>query len=329
MILVTGGTGLLGSKLLRSLIGKGHKVRALCRENSRFTLLDDIKEEIEWIEADVLDIPSLEKAMEGIENVYHCAALVSFNPSKREAMYRINIEGTANIVNVALALNVDKLVHVSSIASLGRVKDGAEIDENTKWEDSNDNSHYSITKYRSEQEVWRGMAEGLKAVIVNPAVILGEGNWKTDSSSFISNVYKGIPFYPVGCNGFVDAEDVVKAMIYLMEEDITNERFILSVDNIFYKDLFFMIADIFGKKKPSMALNLFLGSAIWRLVALFSFFSGKTPVITKETVNTISKKYFYSNEKIRQTGFSFKPIEETVRHCCKAYMNYLSDKKQG
>lgn len=323
MILVTGGTGLLGSKLLRALLSKGHKVRAICRKSSRFTLLDDIREQIEWIEADVLDVPSLEKAMEGIEKVYHCAALVSFNPSKREAMYRINIEGTANVVNVALASNVNKLVHVSSIAALGRVKDGAQIDENTKWEDSKDNSHYSITKYRSEQEVWRGMAEGLNAVIVNPAVILGEGNWKTDSSAFISNVYKGMPFYPIGCNGFVDAEDVVDAMIYLMDQDISDERFILSVENIFYKDLFFMIANVFGKKKPSVALNLFLGSVIWRLVALFSFFSGKTPVITKETVNTISKKYFYNNEKIKKNGFEFKPIKATIERCCRAYLKQI------
>ena len=320
MILVTGGTGLLGSKLLHKLIDNGEKVRALCRKSSRFDLVKSIKDKIEWIEADVLDTPSLETAMEGISKIYHCAAMVSFNPSKREAMYQINIDGTANIVNVALNSNIEKLVHVSSIAALGRVKDGAEIDEKTMWEDSNDNSHYSITKYQSEKEVWRGIAEGLNAVIVNPSIILGEGNWKTDSSSFFSNVYKGMPFFPIGCNGFVDSEDVVEAMVYLMNSKINNERFILSTDNIYYKDLFFLISDQFNKKRPSMPMTKLIGAIIWRLVAVFSFIMGKTPVITKETVNTISKKYFYDNTKIIEAGFKFRPISETVTRCCKAYL---------
>ena len=204
MILVTGGTGLLGSKLLHALVEKGIKVRALRRATSKLNKVEDISNQIEWVEGDVLDIPSLEEAMKDITEVYHCAAMVSFNPSKRAAMYEINIKGTANLVNVALAHDVQALCHVSSIAALGRVKEGEEITEETKWGDSKDNSHYSITKYKSEQEVWRANAEGLNTVIVNPSVILGEGNWRTDSSSFISNGYKGMPMYPPGCNGFVE-----------------------------------------------------------------------------------------------------------------------------
>ncbi len=321
MILVTGGTGLLGSKLLKRLIKDGEKVRAICRKSSRFDQIKEIKDKIEWVEADVLDVPSLEIAMKDIKQVYHCAAMVSFNPSKRKAMYQINIEGTANIVNVALSANIDRLVHVSSIAALGRVKDGAKIDESTMWEDSSDNSHYSITKYRSEQEVWRGIAEGLNAVIVNPSVILGEGNWKTDSSSFFANVHKGMPFYPVGCNGFVDSQDVVDAMVYLMERGVSGERFILSAKNIYYKDLFFMMADQFNKKRPSLPLTKIIGALIWRIVSVHSFIMGKTPVITKETVNTISKKYFYDNSKIIAAGFNFRPPSETIMRCCKAYLN--------
>ena len=326
MILVTGGTGLLGSKLLHELVENGMKVRALRRATSKLNKVEDISNQIEWVEGDVLDIPSLEEAMKDITEVYHCAAMVSFNPSKRAAMYEINIKGTANLVNVALAHDVQALCHVSSIAALGRVKEGKEITEETKWGDSKDNSHYSITKYKSEQEVWRANAEGLNTVIVNPSVILGEGNWRTDSSSFISNGYKGMPMYPPGCNGFVDSEDVVKAMIYLMSKKEYGEQFILSADNVYYKDLFAKIAKAFGKEGPKRKMTPFLGGLFWRAVAIMSFFTGKTPVITEETINTILKTYFYSNDKVKGTGFKFRSMDETINRCCKSYMDYLASK---
>ena len=326
MILVTGGTGLLGSKLLHELVENGMKVRALRRATSKLNKVEDISNQIEWVEGDVLDIPSLEEAMKDITEVYHCAAMVSFNPSKRAAMYEINIKGTANLVNVALAHDVQALCHVSSIAALGRVKEGEEITEETKWGDSKDNSHYSITKYKSEQEVWRANAEGLNTVIVNPSVILGEGNWRTDSSSFISNGYKGMPMYPPGCNGFVDSEDVVKAMIYLMSKKEYGEQFILSAANVYYKDLFAKIAKAFGKEGPKRKMTPFLGGLFWRAVAIMSFFTGKTPVITEETINTILKTYFYSNDKVKGTGFKFRSMDETINRCCKSYMDYLASK---
>ena len=326
MILVTGGTGLLGSKLLEKLVNVGHKVRALKRNTSRLDKVLSIQDKVEWVEGDVLDIPSLEDAMKDITEVYHCAAMVSFNPSKRAAMYEINITGTANVVNVALASGVQALCHVSSIAALGRVKEGEEITEETKWGESKDNSHYSITKYKSEQEVWRANAEGLNTVIVNPSVILGEGNWRTDSSSFISNGYKGMPMYPPGCNGFVDSEDVVKAMIYLMSKKEYGEQFILSADNVYYKDLFAKIAKAFGKEGPKRKMTPFLGGLFWRAVAIMSFFTAKTPVITEETINTILKTYFYSNDKVKATGFEFQSIDETIKRCCNAYKAYLSNK---
>ena len=326
MILVTGGTGLLGSKLLHELVENGMKVRALRRATSKLNKVEDISNQIEWVEGDVLDIPSLEEAMKDITEVYHCAAMVSFNPSKRAAMYEINIKGTANLVNVALAHDVQALCHVSSIAALGRVKEGKEITEETKWGDSKDNSHYSITKYKSEQEVWRANAEGLNTVIVNPSVILGEGNWRTDSSSFISNGYKGMPMYPPGCNGFVDSEDVVKAMIYLMSKKEYGEQFILSADNVYYKDLFAKIAKAFGKEGPKRKMTPFLGGLFWRAVAIMSFFTGKTPVITEETINTILKTYFYSNDKVKGTGFKFRSMDETINRCCKSYIDYLASK---
>jgi dihydroflavonol-4-reductase len=332
MILVTGGTGLVGSHLLQALASEGKPVRAIKRPSGDtdmvrcvFKLYSKEPEKdfslIEWVEADLMDIFSLEEALEGVDEVYHCAALVSFLPGDRKKLIRFNTEGTANLVNAALEKKVRKLCHVSSIAALGRPESMSElIDENLVWKTSKNNSVYAISKYGAEREVWRGTAEGLDAVIVNPSIILGLSGRNGGSSRIFNTVWQGLKFYPPGKNGFVDVRDVVKAMILLIKSDIRNERFILNVDNIEYKRLFEIMAAAFGKPAPSIKVNPALSRLAWRVEKLRSMITGIKPLITRETAHTAIQQYRYSNEKIkRELGFVFTPIEETIGHFCRIF----------
>ena len=207
-------------------------------------------EKIEWVNADLLNIPELELAFQGVTKVYHCAAWVSFNPKHKENMMQTNIEGTTNIVNLCLAHRIHKLCHISSVASLGCPKDGSSTNENTYWLNSPENSYYSLSKYYSEMEVWRGIEEGLNAVIVCPAIILGPGKREKGSSMIFKQVWKGLFFYTSGTNGFVDVRDVVNVMIQLMKGKIKSERFILCSESIPFKKTFDHIAKALERKNP-------------------------------------------------------------------------------
>ena len=336
MILVTGATGLVGSFLTCELIRTGHRVRALKRSSSDPEMLkkvfrlytdrpDELFSEIEWAEGDIMDIFSVDEAMEGVEDVYHCAALVSFLPRDHKRMLRINNEGTANIVNAALERKIRKLCHVSSIAALGRPEMQTDlIDENLVWKTSGHNSVYAISKYGAEREVWRGTAEGLDAVIVNPSIILGVAGKSGGSSRLFNTVHEGLKFYPPGKNGFVDVRDVVTAMILLMKKDIHNERFILNAENLEYKRLFELIARELGKPVPRYRVSSSLSGLAWRFEKLKSMVTGIKPLLTEETAHTAVQQYEYSNEKIkRELGFEFTPIEETMKHFCGIFINGL------
>ena len=223
MILVTGGTGLLGSHLLLELARSGKNVRALKRKSSNISQVrkvflyyvqnaDELLQNIEWFEGDLLDFGSIEDSLEGVKEIYHAGAVVSFYPSDHKSMLKVNIEGTANLVNLALEKAISKFCYVSSVSTLGRADNLGLTDEETYWKASNKNSQYAISKYGAEREVWRGIEEGLNAVIVNPSVILGPGDWKSGSPAFFSRIGKGLKFYTSGINGFVDVRDVSKAM---------------------------------------------------------------------------------------------------------------------
>lgn len=323
MILVTGATGLLGSQLVRQLLSENQgPIRGLKRKSSKLTFAKDFEDKIEWFDTDILDIVQLEKAFQGITKIFHCAAVVSFDPNLRDALWQTNVEGTANIVNLCLENSVKKLVHVSSIASLGRSVSAKNIDENQEWEDNGQNSWYAVTKYNSEMEVWRGMAEGLDVIVVNPSIILGAGNWSNDSSSFFNLIDKGMPFFPVGSNGFVDVEDVAKIMSQLMNSTIINERFILNGADCTYQWLFNEIANNLNKKPSTIPITPFIGAIGWRVEKIRAFFKGKMPVITKETVRTTSKDYSYNSAKlINALDFKYQPMNATIQRISKQFLN--------
>ncbi len=314
-ILVTGGTGLLGSYLLRKLILDGHtRIRALKRPTSQLHLVQDIKDQIEWVECDILDVIGLEDAMQGVAQVYHCAAVVSFKSSERKKMKHINVNGTANVVNAALDANISKMVYVSSIAAIGRSLKNPIVRENQKWENSTINTAYAKTKYLAEKEVWRGVAEGLNVAIINPSVILGSGVWKSGSTQIFHEIWKGLKFFPEGQTGFVDVRDVVQLMIKMMESDVSAERFIANGANLAFKDFFEKIAASVQKPAPNIPVNAFIRGVAWRAEWLKSKIYGSSPMITKETAMISSKSFSFENTKSTRTfDFQYRPIDETIQ----------------
>ncbi len=313
-IFITGATGLVGSYLARLLLKKGYRVRALKRAKSKMDLLGPDADRIEWITGDVLDIPVLEEAMEGIDQVFHCAAMVSYDPKYLKEMMSINVDGTANIINVALHQEIKKLVHISSIAALGKSKNGEPVSERTKWERDKNNTNYSVSKYQSEQEVWRGHAEGLPIAIVNPSVVLGAGRWRQSSTALFKQVWDGLKFYPPGGNGFVDVRDVARMALQLMESNIEGERFVANGANLKFRNLFNQMAEGLDKPVPTIKVTPLLGGVAWRTMWLKSKLTGRSPLITRETVRSATGTVAYDAQKSEQMlDFNYTPIAETIQ----------------
>ncbi len=237
----------------------------------------------------------------------------------KKQLFKTNVEGTANIVNAALNAGVKKLLHVSSVSALGRIRENTIITEEMQWSEKTSNSIYGESKYLAEIEVWRGIAEGLDAVIVNPTIILGAGNWNTGSSEIFKTIYKEFPYYSDGVTGFVDVQDVARAMIMLMQSDITSQKFILSAENKSYEAMFNMIAAAFHKKPPQKKITPFMAGTVWRLDAIKSFVTGKAPFITKETARTALAKVYFDNSKLLKAipSFSYTSLQDSVDRICK------------
>ncbi len=315
MILVTGATGLVGSHLLKTLVNQGHTVRALYR--SAIPTFNDAAE-VEWVRGDILDVVSLEEAMRGVEQVYHCAAMVSFHPKRKQQLHQTNIVGTANVVNACLETGVRKLLFVSSVAALGRIREEGPINETMNWSPETSNSEYGKSKFLAEMEVWRGIGEGLNAVIVNPVIILGAGDWETGSSGIFKSAYNEFPWYTEGVSGFVDVQDVVRAMVQLMESDVSAQRFILSADSIPYKTVFTEAALQFGKKPPHRKVTRMLAEIIWRVEAIKGRLTGKEPLLTRETAHTAQARVYFNNSKLFQylPDFQYTPVNDTIKRVC-------------
>ena len=338
MILVTGGTGLLGSHLLLDIVRSGKQVRALRRATSNtgmvrkvFSYYDENPDElfgkIQWAEADLMDFGALGDAMESITEVYHCGAVVSFYPKDHKAMLKVNMEGTANLVNLALEQRVSKFCYVSSVTTLGRGENNDVSTEETFWLPSKRNSVYGISKYGAEREIWRGMEEGLNAVIINPSVILGPGFWNNNSRLF-RMVWEGLKYYTRGVNGYVDVRDVSKSMISLMDRNISGERFICSAENLSYQNFFTLIAKYLNKPAPSVYVTPALTAVARRLETARAFVTGSRSKITREMAITASQVYRYSSEKLWKTlNFKFRPVEESIREICGFYMEDLKSDK--
>jgi len=333
MVLVTGGTGLLGAHLLYRLASAKMKVRALTRLLSNIQRTrkifsyycnnpDELIESIDWVEGDISDLFALSDALENVTQVYHCAAYVSFSKKNKSRMFNINVNGTANLVNLLLTKENIKLMHVSSIAALGVNQSGKAITEETRFAIDGTNSLYSLSKYFSELEVWRGITEGLNAVIVNPSVIIGPGNWDSGSALLFHTIAKKMKYYTNGTSGYVGVEDVVSIMLQLMESECKDEQFIISSENLDYETFFSLISDSLNNQPPSKQLTPQLVKLAYFGDTIISFILNREPKLTKSAIRTIFKKLSYSNEKIiSQLNYKYTPIANTVEKVSRFYMS--------
>lgn len=323
MHLVTGATGIVGSHVLLECAARG-PVRALCRRHSDRSIVervfrhyrtdaDTLLTAIEWVEADLLDVDGLNNAMRGVREVYHTAALVSFAPGDDDLMLRVNVTGTANVVNAALEQGVKRLCHVSSTAAIGDAPAGMSRTETSPWNDDKRTSVYSRSKYAAELEVQRGIAEGLDSVIVNPCVVIGPGVHGRSSMTLVDRLRKGTSFYPPGSNAIVDARDVARCMLALMEKAPTGERYLLVGENISYQRLFTLFTAAFGLPAPKKRIQPWMLNIGWRLEHLRSLLIGSRPFITRATAHSALNQRSYGADKVRTLlGHPFISAEESV-----------------
>jgi len=326
MNLVTGATGLVGMHIAIDLLKKDEKVKATYTNPNNIEKvkkvfihyeIEHLFNKIDWIEMDLEDITQVYEAVKGMDYVYHSAAVVSFNKKDRKRLMNINVKGTANIVNACIDEKIKKLGFISSVAAIGRSGNG-NYSETNKWVESNDNSYYAISKFKAENEVWRGIEEGLNAVITNPGIIIGPSNWNRSSTTIFKQIHKGLSFFPEGKNGFVDARDVSKSIVNLVKSNIRSERFIIVGDNLFYKEIFQKIAEKLKVKKPYKKASRTMLEIAWRIVAIKCFITRKNPGLTKETARTSSKINIYDNQKIKtKLEYEFYTLDEAIDNTSK------------
>jgi dihydroflavonol-4-reductase len=328
---VTGATGLVGSHVVYSLLLKGEEVVVLQRAQSNkeailkvFAFYNKnpqvLFDKIIWREVDLLDGSDLYTILPGIDILMHCAATVSFNPRDYKSTVIDNPKITAKVVDAALASKVKKLIHVSSVAALGRKPGQNHLSEENHWIESDKNSNYAIGKQAAEMEVWRAREEGLAVAIVNPTIILGPGNWAQGSAALIKNIAEGFNFYTQGINGFVDVRDVADIMLRLATEDIEGERFVIVAENLTYQNVFAQMAVALGIKGPQIEVKPWMSALAWRWEAVKSYFSGKPPLVTKETARTSLGEYYYKNDKVKESlNYQFRPIKETIKDLASFY----------
>jgi len=319
MILVTGATGFLGSELALQLVKSGQTIRCTKRASSVLpVILSPYKDSIEWVDADLLDIFALEDALQNVTQVYHCAAFVSLKQADKKPMIRVNVQGTANLVNLCVDGGI-RMVHVSSIAAIGEAKPGELITEEHHLDAGTQTDGYAISKLESEMEVWRGIAEGLDAVIVNPSLIIGANAGTLGSGQLFETVRNGLKFYTCGSAGFVDVEDVAKCMIKLMESGISGERYIISAENRNYKQLTAEIAAGFGKPAPGSLAKPWMMELAWRGAKIWGAITLSDPKLDKIAAQSASKTHDFDNSKIKQAiGIEFKPISKSITEICAA-----------
>ena len=337
MIFLTGGTGMLGAHLLVDLTKSGARVRALKRKNSDLDIVrkifswysdesDRLLGMIEWVEGDVLDKISLQSALVGVDTIIHAAAKVSFDPRDHATMLYENEKGTANLVDLAVEHKIPRFCHVSSVAALGEYQAGVPMNEEFSWKNDRQRSAYSESKFLSEMEVWRGIQEGLSAVIVNPSIILGPGNWNNSSPRLFQTIGKGLRFYTHGITGYVDVRDVSRAILTLLNsedwEKIKNQRYILSAENHTYQEIFDLIAEALNRPKPTIRATRPMLNLGWRVSRMITRLTGGQPTLTKETARSSIKIAEYDGSKITKViDFKYTPVKVAIQDIGKIYLS--------
>lgn len=321
MIAITGASGLLGSFIASKFISHEEKIIGLTREKSKALKSDYLQKNIDWREVNILDPISLSESLKDVHTVIHSAALVSFNPRRRKEISDANATGTKNVVDACLAVGVKKLIHISSVAALGRQKGIYHINEDSTWMNSRLSSDYALSKYQAELEVYRGYEEGLHVSIVNPSVILAPSDWNYSSSQIFKYIWNENAFYTGGVLNYVDVRDVANMVYVLCASNFNGERFIASANYTSIKNIFDEIALRFNKKPPFIKVNTTLSKAIVYLEGVRSFLTNQEPIITKQTAQIASEPFYFDNKKaVEKLKISFQTLEETLDFCCNYYL---------
>lgn len=316
MHLVTGATGLIGSFICREMLQAGYSLRATKRKDSNMELVTDIQNQIEWVEGDVLDIPSLKKSMEGVEGIVHSAAFISYDSRDETYMQKVNVEGTANMVNTALATGIDHFLHVSSVAAVGKRPVAEQIDETHEITISDELTGYARSKWLAELEVWRGIEEGLPAVMINPSLVLGPGDPNRSSTQVFKYIQKERRFYTDGVVNYVDVRDVAEVAKRVMDDKLVSERYIINAGSATYKQFFDIIAQAMNKRAPSIKVNVPLVRWMSRLDTIRTALTGQPPLVTDELVQVAKNRHTYDNKKIKETvSIQFRTLDETIHWC--------------
>ena len=325
---ITGANGFVGSYLIRALLSRGYKhISALHRPGCRMGMVEDLKDRIRWVAGDLFDFDLLAKEMNQANIVIHAAAMISFLRRDMKAMLKANVEGTAHVINAALEGRVDKFLHISSVAALGRSDENQLIDENTQYSPSSLNTGYGLTKHLAEMEVYRGVSEGLNATILNPSMIMGAGYWDTGTARIIDTVYRGLKFYPTGSSGYVDVRDVARMSIDMLEKDLMKTNLICCAASLPIREMLGMICSIFDLRPPHIKLSPALREGAWRLERIRAFVMRTKPLLTRETLRTSSYHFKFDNTKsCRDLDFRYTPITDTIRDTC---MTYSATRKIG
>ncbi|HEX8657244.1 MAG TPA: NAD-dependent epimerase/dehydratase family protein [Hymenobacter sp.] len=325
MIFVTGGTGLIGSFLLQALRARGLAVRALHRGEVR----PNAALGVEWLAGDLLDTDLLRAALTpDVTHVFHCAGLVSYAPQDEDLLLSVNVQGTAAVVDACLERPGIRLAHVSSVAALGGPSPAASgsagsdlpptVTEASTWDLGAAHPAYATSKYLGELEVWRGVAEGLSAVIVNPSVVLGPGNWHRSSTRLLRYAHQQHLFYTRGLINFVDVRDVVAHLMALaLDEPVrSGERYILSAEALPLADFFRQAAAAMRRRPPTLAVPNWAAEIIWRLEHARAVLTGARPLITKDTARAGRQPVVYSHAKVQSaTGLGFRSLPDTLTWC--------------
>ncbi len=328
MIAITGANGLVGSFVAKKLMDEGLPVTAIVRATSNLDLLEGYKEKMTRQEADVLDVPALTASLHGAGTVIHTAGLVSFNPRQTRRMFDINVEGTRNVVNTCLALGIPRLIHISSVAALGRVKGVLTLDEESKWVPSLLNSDYAESKYLAELEVYRGMEEGLAVTFVNPSVVLAATDWKESSARLFRYAWEARSFYMEGSMNYVDVRDVAEMVFRIYSSNPRSQKFIASAGIISYQDFFTMVAKRFNKKPPTIKVSRVVAGLVAGVEAIRSRLTGSEPMITRQVVRMASDTFHYNHQKATDLlGMDFRPLDETLDWCCAHYVRKVTINK--
>lgn len=313
MILLTGATGIVGHYITEYILEAGHKIKAIKRPNSDISRLVKWEDKIQWIDADLDDLTMLAKAFDDVDKVVHCAALVSFHQQDKEEMMRINVDGTANMVNLAIEKGIKKFIYISSVAALGRKTGLDVIDEKNSWEESDSNSNYAKSKHLAEMEVWRGQEEGLTTVILNPSIVIGPGKWDSSSMQVFKYVDQERKFYPPGDMNYVDVRDVADITKQMLFNEVHGERFILNSGQKPYLEVFETIAKYLNKPSPTIKVSYTLLTFAYIIDNIKSFVTGQKSIITRESLKLSKMSFFYTNEKIiTSLNYKFRSLDEAV-----------------